>query len=101
MLKADCLHDKTNKEWYAVSTRWLHQWKCFVLNQPSIETRLVRASPNEQIGILPPGPISNIDLFDGPKLATDLRINIDYKAVNSHVWYLLLQTYKGGPAIVR
>ena len=30
-----------------------------------------------------------------------LRINIHYKAVNAKVWYLLSETYGGGPALAR
>ena len=52
-----------------ISSNWLFQWKSFVSNkiqplgasQGAIDQ--VRISENEKIGILPPGQISNLDLF--------------------------------------
>lgn len=52
--------------------------------------------------MMPPSIISNkVDLFDGETLKKELRVNIDYKAVSSKVWYFFLQTYGGGPIIAR
>ena len=59
---------------------------------------------NSEIGVLPPGLISNEeDLFESvPKeecglkeLKQDLRVNINYRAVNPFVWYLFYVNYGG------
>ena len=57
-------------------------------------------STNEDIGVLPPGLISNEeDLFedDGQQLRRDLRVNLNYRAVNPFVWYLFFVNYGGLP----
>lgn len=63
---------------------------------------------NEVLGVLPPGPITNdVDLMilgsenEMIKLREGLRITVHYKAVSCKVWYLLHQTYGGGPSIAR
>lgn len=84
----------------------------------------VRVSPNKEIGVLPPGPINNNNLFiivksqdaqlnqsdislTSPKviktrkLRGDLTLNEDYRGVNKDVWQLLNKIYGGGPIIVR
>ena len=65
-------------------------------------------SVNQALGVLPPGPITNgIDLMilgsDGEVtgLREGLRITVNYRAVSCKVWYLLHQTYGGGPQIAR
>ena len=51
----------------------------------------VRVSENPLIGVLPPGPISNLDLFTKSKdgefnIKQDLEINEHYRGVNKEVW---------------
>ena len=81
-------------------------------------------SPNKEIGVLPPGPINNNNLFIIVKqsepqlnqsdvslttnqikkvhqLRGDLVLNEDYRGVNKDVWQLLNKIYGGGPIIVR
>ena len=62
----------------------------------------ISLSCNSEIGVLPPDLISNEeDLFEeapenirsdalipGKALKKDMRLNIDYKAVNAMVWYI-------------
>lgn len=68
---------------------------------------IVRKSINEQIGILPPGPISNDDLFikinSGKEyhVREGLEINKHYRGVNKSVWTFFHKMYGGGPIIVR
>lgn len=87
----------------------------------------MRVSPNKEIGVLPPGPINNNNLFiivkseashfnesdsslsqhtrpkviKTQKLRGDLTLNEDYRGVNKDVWLLLNKIYGGGPIIVR
>lgn len=122
-----------------MSSRWLYYWKCFVQNRVTASSyfeehellewaETVPRSDNPEIGILPPGPISNhLDLFvqtapvderSGKSLPLEiisttsngslnkllkagLRVNIHYKAVSPYVWYLLQVNYQGGPSLVR
>jgi DUSP domain len=108
-----------NKVWYLVSNKWLYEWKCFIQNRISLNqlfdnkswTKRVRKSENLDIGVLPPGPITNqqdlftqIALEDGTcrlQLKQGLRVNIHYRAVNANVWLVLQRNYGGGPAIAR
>lgn len=51
----------------------------------------IRMSPNEKIGVLPPGPISNHELFENSndgehELRSGLQVNRDYRGVNKEVW---------------
>lgn len=63
--------NKADKCWYMISGDWLLQWKSFISNKVSsnlLKTNpnakyIIRFSDNPKIGILPPGPISNYDLF--------------------------------------
>ena len=52
-----------------ISSDWLFKWKCFVTNKVSKAVNRdileeIRESKNSKIGILPPGPISNISLYE-------------------------------------
>jgi hypothetical protein len=101
--------------WFMISSEWLNQWKSFVSNKISshlkVENKVenVRKSENSKIGILPPGPISNDDLFiklvDGKEIQTVIRegleLNKDYRGVNREVWQIFHRMYGGGPIIVR
>ena len=68
----DRVKPNTGKEgprMYIISSEWLFKWKCFVLNKisRSADKKLssqVRKSENTQVGILPPGPITNGNLFE-------------------------------------
>lgn len=72
---------------------------------------LINRSMNDKIGILPPGPISNDDLFipplqDSPKdkplqLRPYLQMQVHYRAVNKNVWQIFHRMYGGGPLIIR
>ncbi len=74
--------------WYFVSAAWLSEWKMFVLNKAPKEVP-PRLSPNRDIGILPPGPVSNMKLLrEGHKDPTAFKIKaglqklVDYRGVN-------------------
>ena len=61
--------DKTKDYWYMISSDWLFKWKCFVTNKISKAVNQnilneIKQSPNNRIGILPPGPITNFTLFE-------------------------------------
>lgn len=74
----------------------------------------VSLSTNSEVGVLPPGLISNDeDLFDSSDanqfdgssnhddsqeekpIKKDLRVNINYRAVNPYVWYIFFVNYGG------
>ena len=111
----DC---KQEKLWFMISSEWLSQWKSFISNKASslskdqvaapFKARL-RVSENPRVGILPPGPISNDDLYvkmhDGKEFVLqfrdDLVQNKDYRGVNREVWQIFHRMYGGGPIIVR
>jgi hypothetical protein len=72
--------------------------------------KYLNKSENLDIGILPPGQISNqTDLFKQVivddkcqlKLRRELRVNMHYRAVNPNVWFVLHRNYGGGPAVTR
>ena len=80
-----------------ISSEWLFQWKCFISNRTSSLKSLpqtvdsVSVSENPLIGVLPPGPISNFDLFIKTKegehaIKQGLEINEHYRGVNKEVW---------------
>jgi hypothetical protein len=105
--------------WYIISNKWLYKWKCFIQNQVTLNNFFdneewaasVSLSTNSEVGVLPPGLISNMeDLFvnggvinsqegDGEENAVkqDLRVNINYRAVNPYVWYVFFVNYGGVP----
>lgn len=118
-----------------VSSDWLFQWKCFISNKISGSSQFsqeqkdrVRQSSNKDIGILPPLPICNDDLFlirnsnvknddllkneeyevtagalerNKRVLKKDLQLNKHYRGVNHEVWHLLHKIYGGGPIVIR
>jgi len=103
-----------------VSNKWLYRWRCFIQNNISLNSlfdnkhwvKSVEQSENPEIGILPPGPITNEQDFyiqtyslDGHEsqqtLREGLRVNIHYRAVNPKVWYILYHNYGGGPPVAR
>ena len=59
--------------WFIISNKWLYKWKCFIQNQVTLNNFFdneewaasISLSNNSEIGVLPPGLISNEeDLFD-------------------------------------
>lgn len=59
---------------YFISAQWLSEWKMFVLNKESKELA-PRMSPNREIGVLPPGPVSNMKLLrEGDNNPRDFRV---------------------------
>jgi hypothetical protein len=67
----------------------------------------LRISSNPKVGILPPGPISNFELFTrtGDRqehaLKMNLVLNKDYHGVSKEVWQIFHRMYNGGPIVVR
>ena len=57
--------------WYMVSNKWLYKWKSFITNQVTLNNFFdneewaasVNISPNPNVGVLPPGLISNEEDF--------------------------------------
>ena len=96
--------------WFMISNKWYYKWKCFIQNQVNLNelydneewAASISLSCNSEIGVLPPDLISNEeDLFEeapenirsdalipGKAPKKDMRLNIDYKAVNAMVWYI-------------
>jgi len=97
---------------YIISSEWLFKWKCFVQNKISrnADKKLaaeVRKSENAAIGILPPGPITNRNLFREKETGEEhlikegLQMDKDYKSVCKEVWDKFNNIYGGGPVIIR
>ena len=64
--------------WYIISNKWLYKWKCFIQNQVTLNNFFdnedwaasISISTNSDIGVLPPGLISNEeDLFENTDAA--------------------------------
>lgn len=56
-----------NNKFYVIDIEWFLNWKCFISNdntEKSLANSKKKISPNKGIGVLPPGPISNYNLFD-------------------------------------
>ena len=97
------------------------------MTNPAVQNE-IRSSPNQRIGILPPGPISNNCLFvnEGIPYAAEMHASVfndskspkanrsskmavkhnlvnekDYKTVKKEVWDKFSKIYGGGPAIIR
>ena len=64
---------------------------------------MLSLSSNPCIGVLPPGEISNKDLFDlkSQQIKPQLRINVHYKVLSKRTWLRLKQHYGGGPTLAR
>ena len=63
------IKNKSNLEnkYYVIHIEWFLQWKCYVINDLTdkfLANNKKRISSNKQIGVLPPGPIQNLCLFD-------------------------------------
>ena len=109
------MDNESDKLWFMISSNWLNQWKSFVSNKISSSLKAenkadnIRKSENPKIGILPPGPISNDELFvklvEGKEVQSvikeGLELNKDYRGVNREVWQIFHRMYGGGPIIVR
>jgi len=56
-----------NNKFYVIDIEWFLNWKCFISNditEKNLPNSKKKISPNKSIGVLPPGPISNFNLFD-------------------------------------
>jgi len=54
-------------KFYVIEIEWFLNWKCFISNDTTDKILLnnkKKISVNKNIGVLPPGPISNFNLFD-------------------------------------
>ena len=50
-----------------IETEWFYSWKCYVSNdstEKNLANNKKKISPNKNIGVLPPGPITNYNLFE-------------------------------------
>ena len=57
----------TVNKFYVIDIEWFLNWKSFISNditEKSLANSKKKISPNKNIGVLPPGPISNYNLFD-------------------------------------
>ncbi len=56
-----------NTNYYAIDLEWFLQWKCYVTNdmtEKQLPNSKKRISSNKSVGVLPPGPIFNTNLFE-------------------------------------
>lgn len=99
----------SSQSFYAIELEWFFHWKCFVMNDTSeklLSNSKKKISTNKSIGVLPPGPITNINLFEkgvkeysGKNFKKGLKKNEDYVIVNEKIWKMFLHNYNGGPEI--
>jgi hypothetical protein len=93
---------------YIIHTRWLHQWRAFVLNEDKHNAR------GTWEGVQPPGPISNDELFEktkpeeegeGQEAALVLKKNLRkvsmYRGVNAAMWKFFSETYGFKGQVIR
>ena len=82
--------------YYLIHSNWINKWKDFIFNKAE--------GTDPARGSLPPGPISNDQLFvdsECKKLRPKLRAAIDYRGINNKVWEAYHSIYGGGPVIIR
>lgn len=75
-----------DNRFYVLDLDWFLQWKCYVMND-STEKYLAntkkKISVNKNVGVLPPGPISNTNLFEkNAKEMNDKTLKKGLKKVN-------------------
>ncbi len=61
----------TSNNFYALDLEWFLQWKSYVMNdfsEKNLPNNKKRISLNKEIGVLPPGQISNKNLFDNSEI---------------------------------
>ncbi|XP_023638811.1 putative ubiquitin carboxyl-terminal hydrolase 11 isoform X2 [Capsella rubella] len=91
---------QADENFFLVSNSWYTRWKKFVGLLTSEE--LSRGEPSE---VSNPGEVSNHDLLDSRKGASDpqhrklLVEGVDFILVPEKVWKKLIEWYKGGPPI--
>lgn len=94
---------------FALDIDWFLVWKGFVTNEVSgknVPNSKKIVSSNKLIGVLPPGPVTNANLFEKKAksfgketLKPEMKKNQDYVIVNEKVWRFFLFNYNGGPEI--
>ena len=60
-------NSSNNFNFFVIDIEWFLNWKCFVSNdttEKNLTNNKKNISPNKNIGILPPGPITNFNLFE-------------------------------------
>lgn len=100
--KKDSNYNSQNQEWFIINAEWLKDWKMFVNNKRSTTACGARKSTKKDVGILEPGPVSNLALLDKDKNPLpNLSKGKHYRGVNRSVWQQLYNTYGGGPVLRR
>lgn len=54
-------------KYFVIDIEWFLNWKCFISNdvtEKNLANSKKKISPNKNVGVLPPGPITNSNLFD-------------------------------------
>lgn len=116
--KKDSNYPEDIQLWYLIDAEWLKDWKSFVGNKKCKSSNGARMCKNEEVGILEPGPISNVKLITAdaarklqsnnpeykdiiPEPKPNLKRGENYRGVNQDVWRILSNIYGGGPTLVR
>jgi hypothetical protein len=97
-----------SEKFYAINMEWFLLWKCFVTNDLSekiLSNSKKRISLNKGIGVLPPGCISNFNLFNlweknlsfseltVSKLRPKMRKNEHYIIIKEAMWKFFYSNY--------
>jgi len=76
---------------YAVDIEWFYLWKCFALNDTSekiFSNAKKKLSQNKNIGVLPPGPITNVNLFEkNTQVFSEKTLKKGLKKVSNKIYY--------------
>jgi hypothetical protein len=79
----------TQSKYYVIDIEWFLNWKCFISNdntEKNLANSKKKISPNKNVGVLPPGPISNYNLFDkNTKEYTAKNLKKGMKKVNNKI----------------
>ena len=103
------INNETREFFFAIDSSWYKRWKCFITNdlkEKNLSNNEKYISENINIGVLPPGPINNINICGDIKedgiynLKLGLNIKEDYIVVNQLLWEWFLHNYNGGPEIL-
>ena len=98
-------HSPRNTIKYLIDMEWFSLWNSYINNENFTDNDVNLAySEINEIGILPPGPITNEHLVERDNngnyvLKKELFENKDYKIVSKMVWEYFFLNYNGGPCI--
>lgn len=98
-------HSPENTKQYLIEMEWFSLWNSYITNSNFTDNDdNLTISEIKEIGILPPGPITNYHLVERDNngnyaLKKELFEGKNYKIVDQRVWEYFFLNYNGGPCI--